>query len=191
MKPFILPLIVGALFFGHHFNTHAEEDGLYADIQTSKGLIVCKLEFEKVPVTVGNFIGLAENKLKHSRGDRKFYDGLDFHRVIRGFMIQGGCPEGSGRGNPGYRFKDEIDRSLKHDSEGILSMANAGPDTNGSQFFITEGPTPHLDGKHAVFGKVVKGMDVVKKIEVGDTIETVTIRRIGEAAQKFEVTPES
>src|SRR5881296_1649074 len=129
--------------------------GTYARFETTMGNFTIELFEEQVPKTVENFVKLAESN---------FYDGMIFHRVIDGFMIQGGDPTGTGRGGPGYTFADEIDPTLKHNSEGILSMANAGPNTNGSQFFITLVPTPHLDGKHAVFGKVVEGMDVVRKI---------------------------
>jgi len=129
--------------------------GTYANFETTLGNFTIELFEKQVPNTVGNFVKLAE---------KNFYDGVIFHRVIDGFMIQGGDPTGTGRGGPGYTFADEIDPTLKHTSEGILSMANAGPNTNGSQFFITLVPTPHLDGKHAVFGKVVEGMDVVRKI---------------------------
>ncbi len=129
--------------------------GTYANFETTLGNFTIELFEKQVPSTVGNFVKLAE---------KNFYDGVIFHRVIDGFMIQGGDPTGTGRGGPGYTFADEIDPTLKHNSEGILSMANAGPNTNGSQFFITLVPTPHLDGKHAVFGKVVEGMDVVRKI---------------------------
>jgi len=137
-------------------------------MKTNKGDIHLRLHDEKTPMTVANFVNLAK---------RGYYDGLSFHRVIPDFMIQGGCPEGSGRGNPGYRFGDEFDASLKHDKPGILSMANAGPGTNGSQFFITHGPTPWLDGKHSVFGEVVGPEDqaVVNKIVGDDTIEKVTV----------------
>ena len=135
-------------------------------IETGKGDIKIELFEDKAPLTTKNFIDLAE---------KGFYDGLTFHRVIRGFMVQGGDPEGDGTGGSGYTIKDEFHPSLKHNSEGILSMANAGPDTGGSQFFITEGPQPHLDGKHAVFGKVVDGMAVVRTIEQGDIMEKVTI----------------
>jgi cyclophilin family peptidyl-prolyl cis-trans isomerase len=127
-----------------------------------------ELYAKECPETVWNFINLAEGRQETDR-EGNFYDGLIFHRVIEGFMIQGGCPLGSGRGGPGYRFKDEFQPSLRHDSEGILSMANAGPGTNGSQFFITLDATPHLDDRHSVFGKVIKGMEIVKNIGAVDT----------------------
>jgi FKBP-type peptidyl-prolyl cis-trans isomerase len=166
------------------------KDGLYAKFDTSKGEILCKLEFEKTPLTVVNFVGLAEGTKDlgggaKAKGD-KYYDGLKFHRVIPSFMIQGGCPLGTGTGGPGYTFADEIDPSLTHSSPGILSMANAGPGTNGSQFFITHVATPHLDGKHTVFGHVVSGQDVVDKIEGNDTINSVEIIRVGSAAEAFQ-----
>ena len=146
----------------------SETQGLTAVMSTTKGDINLKLHADKVPSTVANFANLAE---------RGFYDGLSFHRVINDFMVQGGCPEGSGRGGPGYRFGDEIDPTLKHDAPGKLSMANAGPNTNGSQFFITHVPTPWLDGKHAVFGEVASSedQDVVNSIVQGDKINKVTI----------------
>lgn len=148
-------------------SSHKENvNGLSAVFKTSMGEFEIELFHKECPETVWNFVNLAEGKQKTSK-EGPFYNGLIFHRVIRGFMIQGGCPEGSGRGGPGYRFQDEFNRDLRHSSEGILSMANAGPGTNGSQFFITLAPTPHLDGRHTVFGKVTRGMDVVKKI--GDT----------------------
>lgn len=160
-------------------------EGLYAKFETSRGEIFCSLEFEKTPLTVCNFVGLAEGTLDATEGE-KFYDGLVFHRVIPDFMIQGGCPQGTGTGGPGYKFRDEIDASLKHSGPGILSMANAGPGTNGSQFFITHKATPWLDGKHAVFGKVVQGQDVVDAIEGGDKIISITILRAGEKAEAFQ-----
>ena len=129
--------------------------GTYAQFETSMGKFTIELFEQQTPKTVGNFVTLAE---------KNFYDGVIFHRVIDGFMIQGGDPTGTGRGGPGYQFADEFTPELKHNSEGILSMANAGPNTNGSQFFITLAPTPHLDGRHSVFGKVVEGLDVVRKI---------------------------
>ena len=137
-----------------------------ATFQTSKGTITIELFEDKVPKTVENFTKLANDG---------FYNGLTFHRVIPDFMIQGGCPEGTGTGGPGYKFEDEFHPELRHDSAGILSMANSGPNTNGSQFFITHGPTPHLDNKHAVFGKVTEGQDIVDAIAMGDVMETVTI----------------
>lgn len=152
---------------------------LRAVMTTSKGVINITLFDDKVPVTVANFVNLAQ---------RGFYDGLKFHRVIADFMVQGGCPQGTGTGGPGYRFKDEFDSSLIHDRPGVLSMANAGPNTNGSQFFITHVPTPWLDGKHAVFGAVVSEADqaVVNAIRQGDTITTLVIE--GDAAPLLEKT---
>lgn len=163
-------------------------DGLYAVIKTNKGNITLNLEYEKTPLTVANFVSLAEGNnpmVKKEYKKKPFYNGLNFHRVIKDFMIQGGDPEGNGSGNPGYKFEDEIVSNLKHDKAGVLSMANAGPATNGSQFFITHKATPWLDGKHTVFGQVVEGQDVVDKIEQKDTIEKVSILRIGKKAKKF------
>ena len=134
-----------------------------AVFKTNLGTFEAELYAKECPETVWNFINLAEGRQETERKGN-FYDGLTFHRVIADFVIQGGCPLGTGTGGPGYRFKDEFDSSLRHDSAGILSMANAGPGTNGSQFFVTLAPTPHLDNRHSVFGKVTKGLDVVKKI---------------------------
>ena len=134
-----------------------------AVFETSLGDFEAELYAKECPQTVWNFINLAEGRQETSRGGN-FYDGLTFHRVIDGFVIQGGCPQGNGTGGPGYQFADEFDAGLRHADAGILSMANAGPNTNGSQFFITLAPTPHLDDRHAVFGKVIKGLDVVQKI---------------------------
>lgn len=143
-----------------------EKMGLTAIIDTDRGTITIELYPEKAPMTVANFVNLAH---------REYYDGIVFHRVIPDFMIQGGDPTGTGRGGPGYRFGDEVDTGLKHSGPGILSMANAGPNTNGSQFFITHKATPWLDGKHTVFGKVVQGQDVVDAIQQGDKMKTVRI----------------
>jgi peptidylprolyl isomerase len=160
-------------------------DGLFARIRTNRGDIVLRLEYQKAPLTVCNFVALAEGKM-NAAGGKPFYDGLTFHRVIPDFMIQGGDPLGNGSGGPGYRFPDEIDDSLKHDGPGVLSMANAGPGTNGSQFFITHVATPWLDGKHTIFGRVVQGQDVVNAVKQGDKIEKVTIIRNGQAAAAFK-----
>lgn len=149
-------------------NYKEDVDRIKVKFTTNMGEFVAELFAKEAPETVWNFVNLAEGRQVTVK-EGPFYDGLVFHRVIEDFMIQGGCPQGSGRGGPGYQFKDEIVPELKHDSAGILSMANAGPGTNGSQFFITLAPTPHLNGRHTVFGKVVEGMEVVEKIGVVPT----------------------
>ena len=163
------------------------QEGIYARFTTSKGQILVQLTHDKTPGTVGNFVALAEGDLENSAKPQgtPYYDGLKFHRVIADFMIQGGCPLGTGTGDPGYKFDDEFLSELKHDGPGVLSMANAGPGTNGSQFFITHTATPWLDGKHTVFGKVVEGQDVVDTIAQDDVIETLAIERVGDAAQNW------
>ncbi len=168
------------------------QDGLYAKFHTSRGEILVALEHEKTPGTVGNFVGLAEGHLENEAipQGKPYYDGLKFHRVIPDFMIQGGDPKGNGTGGPGYNFEDEIHPDLKHDAPGKLSMANAGPGTNGSQFFITHTATPWLDGKHTVFGSVVEGQDVVDSIKQGDIIEKLEIIRKGESAENFNAVEE-
>ena len=166
------------------------KDGLYAKIVTNRGDILLKLHHRQTPLTVINFVGLAEGSLHLGGADRPagtpFYNGLTFHRVIGGFMIQGGCPLGTGTGGPGYTFPDEFDKTLRHDGPGVLSMANAGPGTNGSQFFITHVATPHLDDHHTVFGRVVEGQKVVDSIAQGDTIKAVEILRVGKEAEQFK-----
>ncbi|MDA9235380.1 peptidylprolyl isomerase [Polaribacter sp.] len=162
-------------------------NGIYAKFTTSKGEILVQLEDEKTPGTVGNFVALSEGNLENQVKPQgtPYYDGLKFHRVIPDFMIQGGCPQGTGTGNPGYKFDDEFHPDLKHDAPGKLAMANSGPATNGSQFYITHIPTPWLDNKHTVFGSVVEGQDIVDTIVQGDELTSVEIIRVGEAAEKF------
>ena len=177
------------------------EDGLYAEFVTNKGIMVAKLDYKKVPVTVANFVGLAEGtqpNLSDSLKGKRYYDGTTFHRVIDKFMIQGGDPTGTGSGSPGYKFLDEFHPDLKHDKPGILSMANSGPATNGSQFFITEVPTPNLDNRHAVFGELVLGLDVqdsISNVAVSQgnnkpvepvVIESINIIRKGTDAEAFD-----
>jgi cyclophilin family peptidyl-prolyl cis-trans isomerase len=165
-------------------------EGIFATISTTKGDIVLTLEYVKTPVTVANFISLAEGKNPNVKVEKlkgkPFYDGLKFHRVINDFMIQGGDPDGNGSGGPGFSFKDEFVDNLKFDKGGILAMANSGPATNGSQFFITHKDTPWLNGKHTIFGHVVSGMDVVNKIVQDDIITKIVITRKGAAAKKFD-----
>ncbi len=175
------------------FGLFAQEnltDGIYAKIKTSKGDILIQLEYLKTPITVANFVGLAEGNFTCDSVviSKPFYDGLKFHRVIENFMIQGGDPLGNGQGNPGYKFQDEFDTTLMHDRAGVLSMANSGPNTNGSQFFITHKDTPWLNGKHTVFGYVIEGQDVVNKIVQDDIIQTIEIIRVGKDAQKYNAT---
>ena len=164
------------------------KDGLYAKFDTSKGDILVNLEYQKTPGTVGNFVALAQGNLENSvkKQGEPYYNGLKFHRVIPDFMIQGGCPLGTGTGNPGYKFEDEFHPDLKHDKPGILSMANAGPGTNGSQFFITHIPTDWLDGKHTVFGNVIDGQNIVDSIGQGDVLETLEIIAVGSDAEAFQ-----
>ncbi|MBI4325214.1 MAG: peptidylprolyl isomerase [Chloroflexi bacterium] len=202
-----LLLALGSLI-GQAHGAEAERklaDGVYADMDTSKGKILLQLEFEKTPLTVANFVGLAEGTKDYSKDPggtskpqgKPFYNGLTFHRVIPDFMIQGGCPQGAGTGGPGYKFRDETRPDLKHNGPGVLSMANSdrqgskapfsnGGRSNGSQFFITHLATPHLDGLHTVFGHVVEGQDVVNKIVRGDTIKSITILRNGDKAKAFK-----
>tara|TARA_Y100000589_G_C27199211_1_gene648598 strand:+ start:1602 stop:2606 length:1005 start_codon:yes stop_codon:yes gene_type:complete len=165
-----------------------KDNGMYAKIITNKGDITISLAFDKTPLTVANFICLAEGLMPDSDGP--FYDGLKFHRVIPDFMIQGGCPLGTGTGDPGYKFPDEFHPDLKHDGPGVLSMANSGPNTNGSQFFITHKETPWLDGKHSVFGKIESddenSQSIVNAIEQDDIIEKIEIIRVGKEAKKFK-----
>ena len=163
------------------------ENGIYAKFNTAKGEILVKLTHDLTPGTVGNFVGLAEGQLENSVKPMgtPYYNGLKFHRVIPDFMIQGGCPQGTGTGDAGYKFDDEFHPSLKHDRPGVLSMANAGPGTNGSQFFITHIPTNWLDGKHTVFGHVVEGQDVVDAVEGSDALNSIEIIRVGEEAKNW------
>ena len=163
-------------------------DGIYADIQTNKGDMILKLTYEETPLTVSNFIALAEGDhplVSEEFKNKPYYNGIKFHRVLNNFMIQGGDPTGTGSGGPGYSFEDEFVDSLKHDGPGILSMANSGPNTNGSQFFITHLETPWLDGKHSVFGKIEIGQDIIDKIEENDVINKLEIIRIGQTAKDF------
>ncbi|SKB26834.1 peptidylprolyl isomerase [Maribacter arcticus] len=164
------------------------EEGIYAKFNTNKGEILVKLTHEKTPGTVGNFVALAEGNKENnvkSKGE-PFYNGLKFHRVIPDFMIQGGCPLGRGTGDAGYKFDDEFHPELKHDKPGVLSMANSGPGTNGSQFYITHVPTPWLDNKHTVFGHVTAGQGVVDEIAQEDLIESLEIVRVGDDAQNWD-----
>ncbi len=200
-KTYVLLVALTALIYSCKPGKYADlGDGLFADIQTTRGDIIVKLEYGRTPVTVANFVSLAEGTnpfVSEQYKDRKYYNGVTFHRVIKDFMIQGGDPTGTGSGNPGYRFKDEFNDSLRHDKAGILSMANAGLKTNGSQFFITHTATPFLDGKHTVFGEVVVGLEVVDtianvKTAVADkpvedvVMNEVHIIRNGKEAKQFD-----
>lgn len=175
------------------------DDGMYADLQTDKGDILLKLEYETVPITVSNFVSLAEGTNPYvdvSFKDKPFYDGLKFHRIVDDFMIQGGDPRGNGSGDPGYKFEDEFTMDdtgnlvLSHDGPGILSMANSGPDSNGSQFFITHKETKFLDGRHTVFGYVVQGQEVVDSMAQNDVIQKIEIIRVGKKAKAFDAASE-
>ncbi|KQC31500.1 peptidylprolyl isomerase [Flagellimonas eckloniae] len=161
------------------------QEGIYAKFNTTKGEILVKLTHDKTPGTVGNFVALAEGNMENAvkPQGKPYYDGLKFHRVIPDFMIQGGCPQGTGTGDAGYKFDDEFHPELTHEGPGVLSMANAGPGTNGSQFFITHVPTPWLDNKHTVFGHVESGQEVVDTIAQNDAIETLEIVRVGAEAE--------
>ena len=163
------------------------ENGIYAKFNTPKGSILVKLTHDLTPGTVGNFVALAEGNLENKSKPQgtPYYNGLNFHRVIPDFMIQGGCPLGTGTGDPGYKFDDEFHPSLKHNRPGVLAMANSGPGTNGSQFYITHIPTDWLDSKHTVFGHVVEGQDVVDTVAQGDALESVEIVRVGAEAEKW------
>lgn len=200
-QSFVLITLFSIVLLGCKSSKHADlGDGIFADIQTTQGDIIIKLEHEKTPVTVANFVSLAEGNnpyVADSIKGKKYYDGIIFHRIIKDFMIQGGDPQGTGRGNPGYKFKDEFHDSLSHSKKGILSMANSGPKTNGSQFFITHKETPWLNGRHTVFGEVINGMDVVDTIanvktlpgdkpEVDVVMNKVEIVRNGKEAKKFD-----
>lgn len=163
------------------------QDGIYAKFTTEKGEILIKLTHDKTPGTVGNFVALAEGNLENEvqLQGTPYYDGLKFHRVIPEFMVQGGDPAGTGSGGPGYKFDDEFHPELTHDRPGVLSMANSGPGTNGSQFFITHIPTNWLDNKHTVFGHVIEGQDVVDDVAQGDTMQKVEIIRVGDEAASW------
>lgn len=166
-------------------------DGLYAVLHTEKGEILLSLDYKKVPLTVANFVGLAEGALNLQNPGKPFYDGLKFHRVVPNFMVQGGDPKGNGTGGPGYMFPDEFDQSLRFDGPGKLAMANAGPKTNGSQFFITHVQTPWLNDHHSIFGHVVEGQNVVDAVQQGDHITKLEIVRVGDEAKQYQVSRET
>ena len=188
---FLFMMVLTSVKAGEKEKPKKMEPGIYAEITTSKGVIVGKLDYEKVPVTVANYIGLAEGKIPNSAKGAgvHFYDSLTFHRCIhtpQPFMIQGGDPAGNGSGGPGYKFGDEFDFSLKFDKPGLFAMANSGPATNGSQFFITEGLTTWLNYKHTIFGTVVEGLPLVSQINDGEVIKSIKIIRVGKAAEAFD-----
>jgi peptidylprolyl isomerase len=192
-KILLTSILMAILLLANCQKNKYKQDGLYAEIETGKGLIVASLALEKVPMTVANFVGLAEGTIQNSakaKGEL-YFDGVTFHRVVPDFVIQAGDPKGDGSGGPGYIFPNEIHPDLKHDGPGILAMANRGPHTNGSQFYLTLKATPNLDGGYSVFGKVIQGMEVMNRIEQGDTIESVKIYRTGEAAKKFKPNTET
>ena len=185
-------LVGGMAFAGGNKETYRDlEDGLYAEVTTEKGTILIDLKYKLVPLTVANFVGLAEGTIAHSQGDGSFYDGLTFHRVEKDFVIQGGDPAGDGTGGPGYRIPTETHQSLTHSGAGIVAMANSGPNRNGSQFYITLRATPWLDGNYSIFGEVVRGMETVNEIEQGDVIQEVNIVRKGNEAKEFATDQES
>lgn len=191
-----LPVLLVLLLWLNAGSRALAEDaapGLYADVETSRGAFTAELFFERAPLTVMTFVGLAEGTLPTTEGappGKPFYDGLTFHRVVPGFVVQGGDPRGDGEGGPGFTVPDEFTPGLRHDRAGILSMANDGADTNGSQFFVTLAPEERLNYLHPVFGRVVAGGDVPEKIVQGDHIVGVKIRRVGPAAEEFRATPE-
>ena len=194
LLPAILVTTIFSLFScsktGAQANYPDLEDGLYAELITSEGTILISLEYDKVPITVANFVGLVEGDLNEQGDMEPYYDGLTFHRVIANFMIQTGDPTGTGSGGPGYTFPDEFHPRLLHTGPGVVSMANRGPNTNGSQIFITHQATNHLDGKHSVFGRVLVGQEVVDKIKQGDKIRKASIIRVGDSVKNYEVTRE-
>lgn len=188
MKKILLLALATAFITGCKTQHPDLESGLYADIQTNKGTILLKLAYDKAPITVANFVSLSEGenpKVSEEFESKKYYNGIKFHRVIPNFMIQGGDPTGTGSGGPGYKFDDEF-TDLSHKGPGVLSMANSGPGTNGSQFFITHKATPWLDGKHSVFGEVISGQEVVDSIQQNDQIEEIVIIRKGKEAKQFD-----
>ena len=198
MKLFILTLLISATSCQDKYPDL--EDGLYAEIITTKGTMITQLYYDRTPITVANFVSLSEGtntNVDSTFKEKKYYNGLTFHRVMKDFMVQGGDPNANGSGGPGYVFKDEFDSELKHDSTGVLSMANPGPNSNGSQFFITFKATPWLNNRHSVFGKLVKGKDVLMAIGEVETvpkdkpkedivIQEINIIRKGKAAKKFD-----